>query len=285
MSGGSTGKEVRESRTLLALAAFALLVGIAGCASILPLGDDDHGKSHLERAELAMARGDVEEASRLFDRALVGDRKNTRALAGSARANLAAGRGELAVDRFDAYRGAGGAWRRAEHHDQCSAITLAAEQVLDEGKRPQRARALARRLAAEECEGQPAEALLLRSGLQLADRARDAGRSEEALELYRALAQGEGNAAKVKAERARRGDDVTVRYDDPHLARAYLEASHLLLAAGQRNEALALLSRGLDELPGNRDLVHLMVTVLAEGSNVVFPRAKPPEPQVPAAPD
>lgn len=229
-----------------------------------------------------MARGEVEQANRLFDRALRSDRDDLRALLGSARAKLRAGDGEGAVERFTAYRTNGGAWRRAEHFDHCEALRLAAEQLLEAGERPERAGDLVQELAAHECEDAPSGAIALRSGLQLADRARLAGRDADALARYVSLV--EAHASRGQGDVPGSGAGGTARFDDPHLARAYLEASRLLLASGRRDEALALLSQGLDELPGNRDLVHLMVTVLAEGSNVVFPREKPPGSQLPAAP-
>ncbi len=257
---------------------------IAGCQSVWPIGTPERTTNAIEEAELALARNDIERANRLFDRALEYDRRNPRALVGSARANLAAERGEAAVGRFDTYRDGGGAWRRAEQFEHCGALALASEQVLEEGARPERAHTLAERLAAAPCEHHPADELLLRSGLQLADRENGAGRHASALTLYLAMVDGRTDREEANRADVRPITQATVRYDDPHLARAYLSASRLLLADDRRDEALALLSRGLGELPGNRDLVHLMVTVLAEGSNVVFPREKPPELHAPAAP-
>lgn len=265
----------------LAVALACGALGIIGCQSVWPTDTPERTTNTVEEAELALARNDIAQANRLFDRALESAPRNGRALVGSARARLAAERGEPALARFDSYREVGGPWRRAEQYDHCSALALAGEQVLEAGSRPDRAHALAERLAATRCEEHPADELLLRSGLQLADREIEAGRHASALPLYLAIIDDRdaANRSNVRAV-----TETTVRYDDPHLARAYLSASRLLLADDRRDEALALLSRGLDELPGNRDLVHLMVTVLAEGSNVVFPREKPPGSQAPAAP-
>jgi len=255
---------------------------LAGCGATPEHDRDPDGgaRSDLERAELALARDENEQASVLFDLALARDPDDPRASLGSARAHLAAGRGLQAVDRFTAYREAGGAWQRTEARDLCRALGLAVDQLLESGRDPVRAEALARQIVDPPCEAQNVDRLWLRTGLALADREREAGRDESALERYRALVELDPRGGEPREKTPLH---VAVRYDDPDLARAYLEASRLLLSAGRRDEALAMLSRGLDALPGNRDLVHLMVTVLAEGSNVVFPREKTPENQTPAA--
>ncbi|MCP5044157.1 MAG: tetratricopeptide repeat protein [bacterium] len=240
--------------------------------------------SSVEAAELALARGEVDQAARVFDRVLARKPGDARALLGSARAHLAAARGERAVERFAAYRARGHAWRKTEQWENCSALALAAEQVLADPARPARALELARRLEGEDCDESRTPVLLLRSGLAVADATRAAGDRDRALDLYLELLNHDrpGRPDRDGGASARAGNPER---DDASRASAYLAASDILLEVGRREEALALLSRGLDELPGNRDLVHRMVTVLADGSSVVFPRAKPPAHSAPASPD
>jgi hypothetical protein len=53
--------------------------------------------------------------------------------------------------------------------------------------------------------------------------------------------------------------------------RAYLAAAELLIESHRREEALNVLSRGLDELPADRGLVARMVEVLADESPTETP--------------
>ena len=261
-------------RPVTRLLGIALIAGM-GCSQTVTSTLPGRITATLESAELALARGEAEHASRQFDRILVRDPENARALRGSARAHLAAGRGERSVERFAACRANAERWSRSEQWEYCSALVIAVEQVLDDPERPTRAFELATQLENEDCAEPRSSALLLQSGLAVADASQVAGDLDRALGLYLELSK-RGDAAVASDGPADEPVASRRQHDDPLRARAYVAASGILLETGRREEALVLLRRGLDELPGNRDLVHIMVSVLADGSSVVFPRAKPP---------
>lgn len=242
----------------------------------------ERGRAALEAADLALARGDIEVANEAYDRVLEKSPENPQALLGGARAQLAAGNGELAVERFSAYREQGGSWRKMEQWEFCSALVLGTEQRLASQNGAASALELAQRLEGEDCKQDRTAGLLMQSGLAVANRELREGRSEKALEAYLALIARPQSPAEVIALSHGPGQSDSSGGASPR-ERAYLAAARLMVDAGRRDDALALLSRGLDEFPANRDLVHRMVTLLADGSSVVFPREKPPAPQQPAA--
>ncbi len=255
-----------------------------GCSHSVAPSDVAPETASLEAADLALARGDFEQANRAFDKILERTPDHPRALLGSARASLSAGRGEVALARFAAYRAKGNAWNKAEHWQYCAALALASDQILASGQPAAGALGLAQRLESEGCRNPRASDLILRGWLAVADEARRAGRSDRALEIYLSLISGDGETRGFETRDSERGrlDPVV---SDSARARAYLAAAELLVEARRREEALALLSQGLDELPANRDLVAGMVAVLAGGSPALNPRASPSAESRPAATD
>ena len=256
------------------------LAGLSLCLGCsLPVGSSISARDEatLEFAELALARGEFERAVRSFDQVLERNPQHQRSLLGSARANLIAGRGEASLARYDAYRDQIDAWGEVVHREYCAAIAVGVEQAIESGERAGRALELAQRLEAENCAEPRTRDLILRSGLEVAERALEQGDDAHALEIYLSLASGAPYSDRES------GTDPGV--EESAVARAYLGAVKILMTKERREEALALLSSGLDKLPDNRDLVHRMLTVLADGSSVVFPRAKPPEESRVAAPE
>ncbi len=256
----------------------------AGCSHFVAQSDVAPETASLAAADLALARGDFEQANRAFDEILERNPAHPRALLGSARASLSLGRGEAALARFAAYRANGNAWNKVEHWQYCSALVLASDQMLASGEPAAGALGLAQRLESERCRNPRTADLILRSWLAVADQARRAGRNDRALEVYLSLISGDGKHRGSETREAERGrlDPVV---SDSARARAYLAAAELFVEARRREEALALLSQGLDELPANRDLVEAMVAVLADGSPALNPRTKPPAESRPAATD
>lgn len=242
-----------------------------GCSQIFAGPRGDGARPGVEAADLALARGNFAQAIEGFDELLRHDPGNRRALLGSARANLAADRGEAALTRFADYREQGNPWRKVEQWEYCSALALGTQQVLARGGRPDWALELAYRLESEECGHADTVDLISRSAISLAKQEVAQGRGVNALEVYLSLLPGEGEPL-----------GPNIRTDA--LAGAFLGAAELLIEAGRREEALALLSRGLDAFPANADLVHRMVTVLADGSAAVIPRVRSPYVAQPAAP-
>ena len=242
----------------------------------------ERGSAALDAADLALARGDIEVANEAYDRVLEKSPDNPQALLGGARAQLAAGNGDLAVERFSAYREQGGNWQKMEQWEFCSALVLGTEQRLASPNSAASALELAQRLEGEDCKQDRTAGLLMESGLAVANRELREGRTEKALEAYLALISRSQSPAEVIALSHAPGQSDASRGASPR-ERAYLAAARLMVDAGRRDDALALLSRGLDEFPANRDLVHRMVTLLADGSSVVFPREKPLAPQQPEA--
>lgn len=245
-----------------------LIAGVmlcVACSHSVPQTARAPDRAQIEAAELALARGDFERARRAFDSILDRSPTDSRAQLGSARANLSAGRGEEALARFGAYRSDGNPWNEVEQWQYCRALALATDQTLGARKSPARALELAQRLAAENCGDPRTSDRIVLSGLAVADEARRAGRDERALEVYLSLIATQTGVSKSRPDGTRRGGL------DPQIvatarARAYLAAAELLVEARRRADALAVLSRGLDELPANRDLVERMVEVLGDGS-------------------
>jgi thioredoxin-like negative regulator of GroEL len=239
-------------------------------------GLDQPNRAEIQAAELALARGDWKRARRAFDKILERSPAEPRALLGSAQANLSASRGEAALARFAAYRSDDNAWNKVEQWQYCRALALATDQTLSSRKHAARALELARLLESEKCADPRTADLILSSLLALADEARREGRDEQALELYLSLISTEtGHSAQTGVRGSTRRENWQGGLD-PALAtsaraRAYLAAAELLIAAQRREDALAVLSRGLDELPADRELVQRMVDVLADGSPTEAP--------------
>ena len=255
---------VEMSRGLYGLIAGAMLC--AACSHTVPQSAGAPGRAQIEAAELALARGDLVRARRAFDKILDRSPADPRALLGSAGANLSAGRGEAALTRFADYRSDGNPWNKVQQWQYCRALALATDQALASRKTADRALELAQRLETETC-GNPRTAdLIMQSGLAVADEARRAGRDERALEVYLSLISSQTGAPESVARRESRQAGTDPRLASTVRARAYLAAAELLVEAGRREDALAVLSRGLDELPANRNLVEQMVEVLADGS-------------------
>jgi tetratricopeptide (TPR) repeat protein len=253
------------------------LVGLVlclGCSSPTGSRGPAQDETSLEIAELALARGEFAQAVRQFELVLKHQPGHRRALLGSARANLIARRGEASLARFAAYRQEIDGWKKVDHWEYCAAIVLGAEQAIESGVHPRRALELAQRLETEKCADGRSRDLILRSGLQVAELARSQGRDARSLEIYLWLvSQVQGETPKIR-----------IGMEESVVARAYLGASEILVHEDRREDALALLSGGLDKFPSNRDLVHRMLTVLADGSSVVFPREETLEESIPAAP-
>ncbi|MBW2387092.1 MAG: hypothetical protein JRG89_01530 [Deltaproteobacteria bacterium] len=251
------------SRGLCGLIAGAMLC--AACSHTVPQSAGTPGRAQIEAAELALARGDLVRARRAFDKILDRTPTDPRALLGSAGANLSAGRGEAALTRFADYRSDGNPWNKVQQWQYCRALALATDQALASRKTADRALELAQRLETETC-GNPRTAdLIMLSGLAVADESRRAGRDERALEVYLSLISRQTGAPESVARReSQQGGDPQLA--STARARAYLAAAELLVEAGRREDALAVLSQGLDELPANRNLVERMVEVLADGS-------------------
>lgn len=257
-----------------------------GCAGKGSTATHPRNLAAIEAADLALARGDVASANRAYDEILSKTPDLAAALIGGARAALAAGKGEDAVLRFDAYRAQGEPWQKVEQWEYCAALVLGTEQRLANPEKAALALELAQQLGDEGCRAETSKQLVLRSRLAIADSHLRAGRNSKALERYLDLVgppKAEPTAGAARAERGKLGRRATNVGEQSPREQAYLSAAKLLADAGRREEALALLSRGLDEFPANRDLVHRMVTLLADGSSVVFPRAKPPGTSRPAA--
>jgi tetratricopeptide (TPR) repeat protein len=242
-----------------------------GCTQTFGGARGDGARPGVEAADLALARGNFEQAIQVFDELLRRDPGDRRALLGSARANLAADRGEAALGRFASYREQGNPWRQVEQWEYCSALALGTQQVLASGGRPDWALELAYRLESEECGHAGTTDLISRSAISLAKQEVAQGRGDHALEVYLSLLPPEGEPL---------GPSIHTNA----LAGAFLGAAELLIEAGRREEALALLSQGLDAFPSDADLVHRMVTVLADGSAAVIPRVSSPGVTQPAAP-
>jgi len=238
----------------------------------------------IEAADLALARGDVDGAGRAYDAILAVTPDLPRAQLGGARAALAAGDGMESLSRFEAYRAQGESWQKVEQWEYCAALALGTRQRLAKPSTAPTAIEFAALLKEEGCHAETSKDLVLRSELAISDAALRAGHDEEALAGYLALIgpQGPSTANGVTWRTSDEGQKHN-RHESPR-ERAFLNATRLLSESGEREQALALLSRGLDEFPANRDLVHRMVTLLADGSSVVFPRAKPPGDLPPASP-
>jgi tetratricopeptide (TPR) repeat protein len=250
----------------LVLAAFCLCLGCS-----LPIGSAlrPEDQANLQRGELALARGEFAPAVTAFDRVLAGNPNDLRALLGSARANLGLGRVPAFLALFDAYRERADGASEVSQREYCSAIAMAAEQSIESRQSVGRAPELIQRLESENCADDLTPVLMLHSGLEVAERAIEHGQNARALEIYLSLVSS-GPDSKPEI-------DTLPGAEASAIALAYLAAVDILVIQERREEALALLSGGLAKFPNNRDLVHRMVTLLADGASVVFPRAKPPE--------
>lgn len=242
-----------------------------GCSLPIGLSLSPQDEATLKNAELALARGEFAPSVAAFDRVLAGNPKYPRALLGSARANLNLGRGAASLALFDVYRERVSGESEVPQREYCSAIAMGAEQAIESRESVGRARVLLQRLEAENCSDELTRVLILRSGLEVAERALEQGQNARALEIYLSLVSSDGP-----------GGDPDPGVEASAVSRAYLGAAEILVTQERREEALVLLSGGLAEFPNNRDLVHRMVTLLADGASVVFPRAKPPEASRPA---
>jgi tetratricopeptide (TPR) repeat protein len=255
-----------------------LLYG-AFCISCAGSNTANISNAHLQAiaaADIALASGDVDGASRAYDAILAETPDLPRALLGGARASLAAGDGIESLARFAAYRAQGESWEKVEQWEYCAALDLGTRQRLATPSTASTAIEFAARLEGEGCRPETSKELVLRSELAVSDAALRAGDVEQALAGYLALIGPPGSSnAKGVTWRTSGERQKHNRQESPR-ERAFLTAARLLSESGEREQALALLSRGLDEFPANRDLVHRMVTLLADGSSVVFPRAKPP---------
>ena len=244
-----------------------------GCSLPVDSSMTAEDKKSLAVAELALARGDFSRAIHSFDRVLDSNPQHQRALLGNARANFSAHRGETSLAHFGAYREQIIGWKKVDQWEFCAAIVMAAEQAIESGDRPGRALELAQSLETENCTDTSSRDLILRSGLEVANQAHGLGEDARALEIYLWLV----SSAPHSEPESDPGKSA--------IAGAYLGAAQILVETGRREEALVLLSSGLEKFPRNRDLVHRILTVLADGSSVVFPREKPPKGPRPAMPE
>jgi tetratricopeptide (TPR) repeat protein len=263
-TGMILGRIERQLATALALVFLA-----PACTSWNP-SDEASTLGVLDAAELALARADWVEAERGFASVLAKDEANARALLGAARVELRERDPEAALALFDRYEIAveGRSSMRARR-ERCEALALGAEAALS---RLDAARAvdLSERLGDESCEVEHVDRIRAEATLALAGRYRDSGEADRALDLYRSVIP-RRPAGKIDPDTDRPSPGTSIdalRTLELRRAgaRAYRGAALILRDEGRRGEALALLARGLAELPNDRDLIRLTVEILCDES-------------------
>lgn len=237
----------RPPRLLLAL---LLGVGCAGGVAIGPV---------LQRGELALAAGEVEDAADAFQSALALEPGNPRALLGLARSHLARSDGEAALVVFAELRSIAPAYFAAQAAaDYELALEQAARSRLWRGDPAGSLRLIA--LLDPASAAKPGvRALRTRAQLVEAGRLQVAGRDREAAALYR------------QATGAEPGSDPAAP-----LAEA-------LIAEGEIDTAISLLSDAARRAPGDPRVAVLLRRAL----EIRYPDPPPdaPEPPEPAGPD
>jgi len=255
------------------LAHRARLLVMACCCALLacqgPSSPGARASAESSAGELALARGQLDDAMRHFETALRASPGSQRAWIGLARTHVAAGNVDAALLLFEQsdltrIRAAG----PAAFWDYCTALMGAAERRLAKG-RSGAARKLARRGEADGCGTARSQQLTLRATVALADEARAAGELGRALDLYFEVLDPEAMAIgfhEAPGLRERVEASAQPIPDEEARLRAYRGAATTLLASGRREEALSLLSGALMRFPDNPELVELMVEGLAQPS-------------------
>ena len=251
------------------LTTLALVFLTPACASWNP-GSEASTRGALDAAELALARADWVEAERGFASILAKDEANDRALLGAARVELGRRDPEAALALFDRYEIAvevEGGWSMRARRDRCEALALAAEAALSRSDAA-RAVALSERLGDASCEVERADRIRAEATLALAGRHRSSGELDHALDLYRSVIPNQPAGMVDRDSNQPSPGTRTGALRTPALqsagARAYRGAALILRDQGRRGEALALLARGLAELPTDRDLIRLTVEILCD---------------------
>jgi len=274
------GVDRARSRSFALWVASVLAVGLVGCGTS-PLSPTER----LDAADVALVQGRYEVARAGYSDVLATDPDNSRALLGSARSHPAPEDVDLALQFYSRYRESGGNWTPSIQGDYCAALVISTERALLQPD-PLKAVELSSSLTHEACRNRLVAELELRSALSLADEERRAGRSQQALELYLSLLPtrtGYGAEAVEPGSEPFRGDFDPGTLEDSR-ARAYMGAAELLLESNRRDEALTLLEDALVLLPANRDLIRLMVAILAERNGHDVESASPPH-SIPGALD
>ena len=264
------GVVLRQAQLLLPIACCALLA----CQSAQRPDPVVDASAEISAGELALARGNLEDARRHFEAALGARAGSQRAWIGLARTNVASGDLDAALLLFGKtdlarIRRAG----PAAFWDYCTALMGAGERRLADG-RPRAALELSRRGEADGCGAYRARELLLRSTVGLADEAWRVGELERALHLYLEVLGPEAMAfdfQEAPVLRSRIPGSESPNPEDVARLRAYRGAAALLLESGRREEALSLLSGALLRFPDDTELVELMVEGLAQ------PAGSPPK--------
>jgi tetratricopeptide (TPR) repeat protein len=225
----------------LLCAALALELA-AGCAA----GEAPEARAAreaLNRGDIALALRRPAEAEAAYAEALALDPESGEALIGLARAQAARGESAAALERYA---------ELAEHHPErfaelrdgeyCRAVLARSWDLLASGAAAG-ALELADLARAEGCPQPELVTLRTDAKVGLADERRVRGEISAAAELYREVAE-----------------------SDPARVEAWQAAGELLLASGQREDALELLSEALRHHPRDSGLKELMVDALA-GTN------------------
>ncbi len=193
---------------------------------------------HLDEGEANLAVGDADAAVAAYRVALDVTPDQPDALLGLARAELARADGDAALAALDRLveidAGAAVAGRTTEL--RCAALVAVATRRLE---RDESAAGPAGELELVPCAGAAARDARVAVHLDEAGRDRRAGRPEQALAHYAAA-----------------------READPDRVAGFSEAAELLLDAGRRDEAIGLLSAGLERHPREARLRELMVAAL-----------------------
>jgi tetratricopeptide (TPR) repeat protein len=249
--------------SLVLLTAASLLAGVSGCSSLRESAPPRAPLSLLDAGDMALANGEAKEAMRHFDQALEIEPESARALLGKARSLIALGKGESSLDYFTRYAAVEtGPWPPHAMDDYCSALTLAALQAIDRDD-PSRGLRLGRRLPRSECREPRQREIVMRSQLGLAEHERAVGQNDRALARYRVVLE-QDSAVSTKTSGRRAARAVEPGANDELQAKAYKGAAELLLEAGDRRQALEILSEGVGRFPRDRELLELMVAVLAD---------------------
>lgn len=209
-------------------------------------------RGHVQRADLALARGQDEGAEREYAAALSLSAGSEAAQLGLARALASQGRSEEALSHYDAL----GAQHPAvlagvRAGELCPLLLRVAGDGLRAGS-AEKSLALARRARAESCEAAALAPVLARALTAVAERQRESDPVGAADLFVAAAAANPANPA------------------------AFVRAGVLLLWIDRREEALALLSEALRHHPQDPDLRSLMVDALARRAPGIDPFASSP---------
>jgi tetratricopeptide (TPR) repeat protein len=251
---------------------------LALCCALLACQDPPSPEvdvsAEIAAGELALARGQLDDAQRYFEAALDAQASSQRARLGLARTRLAGGEFSAALLVFDEIGVSGIRDAGPEAFwEYCTALLGTAERRLAEHLAGA-ALDLALRGEADGCGSERTRALALRSRVGLADELLGRGDPEQALSLYLEVLGPEAMSFDYQGVPALRGPapgSENLSPEDAARLHAYRGAATLLLESRRREEAVTLLSGALMRFPDDSELVELMVTGLAQ------PAGSPPE--------